>query len=484
MIKIKTILRALFYLFISFGYSNLSQAENPTGYEIKVRVSPLANSEFYLGNHYGDKQYVRDTVKSDENGWMTFKGTEKLEGGIYLIVLPNKTYFEIAITDNDQHFTIETDTIDYVGNMKIVNSPENELFIGHQKFLGLKSKESAKYRSALESNKGNLEEEKKLKEQLNDLDKEVKTYRLNILKDHPNSFMAALINAMKEPEVPESPKDKNGIIVDSLFQYKYYKSHYFDHLNFSDARLLRTPIFQTKLNTYLNNLTAQIPDSIIISVDTIILKAEVNQDVFKYCVATLANTYETSKIMGFDKIFVHIAEKYYLSNKAFWADSALKAKITERVNKIKPTILFGPAHDLTMPDTSLKLQKLYNLNSKYTALVFWDPTCSHCKTEIPKLSSFRDSAQKAGLSFEVFAVGIESDIDLWKKFIAEKKLKWINVSDLYNNTKFRDYYDIYSTPVIYLLDARKRIIAKRLDTDKLSGFIRDIESGKFKLPLN
>lgn len=62
-----------------------------------------------------------------------------------------------------------------------------------------------------------------------------------------------------------------------------------------------------------------------------------------------------------------------------------------------------------------------------------------------------------------------------KKFIRDNKLKWINVSDLYNNTNFRNYYDIYSTPVIYLFDDQKRIIAKRLDTDKVRDFIENEE---------
>src|SRR5205085_9608488 len=138
----------------------------------------------------------------------------------------------------------------------------------------------------------------------------------------------------------------------STFQFKYYKSHYLDNVDFSDERLLRTPIFQNKIKTYTQQLTVPYPDSIIVAIDTIIGKSRANKEVFKYCVATLANFYETSNIMGYDKIFVHIAEKYYLTKDAFWADSTLKAKIHERVEKIKPNILGEPAHDLAMPDTN------------------------------------------------------------------------------------------------------------------------------------
>lgn len=286
---------------------------------------------------------------------------------------------------------------------------------------------------------------------------------------------------MSEPEVPDPPRDAKGNITDSSFQYHYFKGHYWDHVDFSDDRMLRTPIFQNKIKTYTTQLTPQHPDSIIASLDTIIEKSKANKEVFKYCVATLTNFYENSKIMGFDKIFVHLSEKYYLSDLAFWADSTLKAKIHERVEKIKPNILFTVAHDLAMPDTSFVMHTLHGIKSKYTVLVFWDPTCSHCKVEIPKLAHYYDSV-KTKKSIEVFAVGIESDMEVWKKYIHDNKLDWINVSDLYNQTNFRSYYDIYSTPVIYLLDDRKRIIAKRLDAEKVSEFIEDIDSGKFKLP--
>ena len=51
----------------------------------------------------------------------------------------------------------------------------------------------------------------------------------------------------------------------------------------------------------------------------------------------------------------------------------------------------------------------------------------------------------------------------WKKFIADQNMfDFINVFDPYQNTNFRTYYDIYSTPVVYILDRDRKIIAKRL----------------------
>ena len=438
-----------------------------SGYDIKVHIKGLQDTVCYLGNHFGEKQYVRDTVRVDHNGWMEFKGDETLPGGIYLIVLPNKTYFEIIV--NEQKFTIETDTVDYVANMKVSGSVENKLFNDHQKFIIEKTRSTQSLRTRLDANKDNKDSTEAIRKQISAIDKDVKDYRIRLMNDNPKTFMAKIIKTMSEPDIPEPPKDAKGNIIDSSFQYHYYKAHFWDNVDFSDERILRTPIFQAKIKTYTTQLTVPLPDSLIPSIDTIIEKSKANKEVFKYCVATLAPFYENSNIMGYDKVFVHIAEKYYLTKEAFWADSALQAKIHERVEKIKPNILGEPAHNLTMPDTSFHMHSLYDVKAKYTILIFWDPTCSHCKHEVPALCQYYDSVKSKGI--EVFAIGIESDMELWKKFIIDNHLDWINVSDLFNNTNFRNFYDIYSTPVIYLLDEQKRIIAKRLDTEKIREFI-------------
>ncbi len=478
-INFSSIIYFLLVFVSAIAFSAKATTGSSGGYEIKVHINGLKDTVCYLGNHFGEKQYVKDTIRLDKNGWGVFKGKDALPGGIYLVIMPNKTYFEIIV--NEQKFTVESDTLDFISNFKVTGSLENKLFNDHQIFIVDKTKETQVLRNRRDAYKDNKDSVKTINEKITAIDKEVKAYRIKLMNDYPKTFLAKIFKTMSEPEIPDPPKDSKGNITDSTFQFRYYKYHYWENVDFGDERLLRTPIFQNKIKTYMNQLTAQNPDSIIVSADTIIEKSKANKEVFKYCVATLTNYYETSKIMGFDKIFVHLAETYYLSDMAYWADSTLKANIHARVEKIKPNILFTPAHDLAMPDTALVMHTLYSVKAKYTVLIFWDPTCSHCKIEVPKLLHYYDSV-KTKISIEVFSVGIESDMDVWKKYIHDNKLDWINVSDLYNQTNFRNYYDIYSTPVIYLLDDRKRIIAKRLDTEKVNGFIDDIETGKLKLP--
>lgn len=455
----------LYLLLILSCVSFFSYAQK--GHELKFKVNGLKDTVAYLGYHYGDKQYVSDTVRVDDKGNFTFKGDEPLDGGIYLVVMPSKSYFEVIVTE--QKFFIETDLTNPMENMKISGSYENKVFNEYQKFLASKQREIAPLKTQYDAVKANEDSAKLIREQMKKIDRDVKDFRLEVLKEHPKSFTAQLIRAMMEPEAPEPPKDEKGNI-DSTFQFYYIKNHWLDSVDFSDARLLRSPLIHQKIKHYLENLTLQIPDSIIAAVDTVVEKSRKNKEVFKYAVVTLTNQYETSKIMGHDAVFIHLAEKYYVNDDAYWADSTLKAKLWDRINKIKPNLLGNVAHNLVMKDTSDKFVSLHSLKAKYTILVFWDPTCSHCKEEIPRLAAVYDSVKANNVA--AYSVCIESDPALWKQFIRDHKLSWINVHDPYEQSNFRKYYDIYSTPVIYLLDENKKIVAKRLNAETLSDLLK------------
>ena len=94
------------------------------GYEIDVTVKGLQDSSLYLAYHFGDKQYIKDTIKVDKSGSGKFMGKESLPQGIYMIVLPGKKYFEILISE-DQFFGTECSYSDYFGTLRFTGSDEN-----------------------------------------------------------------------------------------------------------------------------------------------------------------------------------------------------------------------------------------------------------------------------------------------------------------------------------------------------------------------
>ena len=291
------------------------------------------------------------------------------------------------------------------------------------------------------------------------------------------------MKAMQDPEIPEAPILANGK-KDSTFAYRYYKAHFWDNIDFSDDRMLRTPIFHPKVKQYMEKLTPQGPDyvdSINASADYIITKAKANQEVFKYIVYWLTYNYESSNIMGMDAVFVHLVEQYYVTKQAFWVDSTQLYKITNRAYTLKPLLIGKKAPMVNMPDSTGKYIPLYDVKAKYTVMIFWDHGCGHCKKEIPKLVEQYNSKLKAK-GVQVYAIETEDKPKEWKQFIKEHKLNWINVCepDDYKRAVTKKIYDIYSTPVIYLLDENKIIKAKRIESEQIINIVDMLEKEKEK----
>ncbi len=462
---------------LTTSISTVMFAGNTEGYNIKITAKGLKEGTVcLLANYYGDKQYIKDSAIANANGEVVFKGTEKYPQGIYLFVPRNKRYFDFVM-DEGQNFSLETDTLDYLKYMKIKGSDENKDFYDFQTFMAEKQKQIEPLRDLLKKSKDNKDTSKLIQDKMSAIDTDVKKYKTNFIKNNPKAFVAKLFKAMEDPEIPEAPLLANGK-KDTTFGFRYYKTHYFDNIDFSDDRMLRTPIFDTKIKTFLDKMTVQIPDSINVSVDYLIEKSKANKEVFKYIVWWITSTYETSKIMGFDAVFVHVVEKYYNKKQTYWVDSTQLYKITNRAQVLKPLLLGKKAPEISMQDSTGKYVSLSNLKSKYTVLVFWDHGCGHCKKEIPKLAELYKKIKTKGV--QVYAVETEDKPEEWKKFIQENQLNWINVIELdtYRRAVTKQIYDIYSTPVIYLLDENKIIKAKRIDTEQVGSFIDYLEKEK------
>jgi peroxiredoxin len=231
--------------------------------------------------------------------------------------------------------------------------------------------------------------------------------------------------------------------------------------------MVRTPLFHNKVEQFMEKLTLQIPDSINFYADKLLAMAK-SKEAFKYIVWWITNHYEKSQIMGMDAVFVHMAKNYYLSGKAFWVDSGVVNKIRERAGILEPILIGKRAPNMYLTDSSGKVYTLDGFKAKSTILYFWDPNCGHCQKETPKLYEFWEKNKSRGI--DVFAVTIDRKPDDWKKYIREKKLNWLNVWDSHTVTDFKNVYDIYSTPVIYILDENKKILAKRIGVEQLPDF--------------
>ena len=450
-------------------------------YKIDVKISDLKDSDIYLGYYYGQSTYVKDTVRLDSKGEATFKGDSLLEQGIYIIVLPSKNYFDLLI-GSDQEFSLETSSDKLMENLKIKGSKESIAFRDFQMFMMEQNKQSMEIQGRIRSLDSKSDSVKFYREQMDVLSEKVQTHIDKTISENDGNMLGIIVKLMKNPEIPEitvPDEIENKDSVRWFHSYNYNLKHYFDQTDFADKRYLFTPVFHNKLETFFTKILIQNPDTIIKYIDIVAQKAEPEKDMYRYVLQYLINTFAKSDIMGMDKVFVHVAENYYLTDKVDWLDDTTIDKIKEQVAKLRFNLIGNTAQDLKMETLNGEYSRLSDINSKFTLVMFWEPDCGHCKKVVPAVYKLYHEYTRD--EFDVFAVYTQTNREEWAKYIEEKGFdEWHNVWDQYNLTNFRFFYNIYSTPTLYLLDENKKIIAKRIGHETLKNIL-DIELGKKKI---
>ncbi|MGK7394839.1 MAG: thioredoxin-like domain-containing protein [Candidatus Cyclobacteriaceae bacterium M3_2C_046] len=446
----KTILTSVILLFFI-------AAQAQQGYDIKVHIEGLTDSVAYLGYYYGDKQYVKDTSRVT-NGSVVFQGKDSLDQGLYFFYAPESSAFFDVAMGADQRFSISTNTSDYVKNMVVDGSEENKLLQEYKVTLAENQQKANQLREQIEANKEDQAKSEELKSQMMSINEKVVAFQQDFVKTHPESMVAVLINITQTPEVREG--------LDQTKKFYYYRDHFFDKVDFSDPRILRTPVFHPKLIEFVEKMTMQQPDSIAKAASSVVEKAKANDQVFRYAVITYTSKYESSEIMGMDAVFVDLAEKYYMSGLATWADSTVLANITEKVVKTKPNLIGKTIKPMVLYDTLMRPARIPSGQSKYTVLYFFSPDCGHCKKSTPKLKELLPKIKAQGA--EVIGVCTMIEMDKFKEFLQEYEPNWKNYADLQYQRK---PFNVETTPMVYVLDKNNKIIAKRIDLEKIEGFL-------------
>lgn len=483
-------------------------SEAQTGYEIKIDLKHCKDTTAYLTFYQFDKTFIKDTCRNIKNGKIIFKGKGKLDKGIYsLVSQQKKIYFDFIIDETTQKLALKSDAPEiYIKDLIAINSKIQNDFFNYLRFVN-------KQGSALDSvyqkskNLSKRDSTALVTAKQKTIYDHILAYEEKLYETNKGNSIGDFLNLKIEKNLKNVPKAANGR-PDSLMVYHYYKKHYWNHVNFKEDAICRNPIFANKLKRYFDSVVLKHPDSIAIEIDRIIDQTTPGSLLNKLLIAHFTYQYETSKGMGFDKVFVHMADRYFKTGKAdgIYDNSDVVKNVIDRANKISPLLIGKIAPELAMinlidrpkiaamgfetvknstdatnlfhahfQEIDKTFTRLHAVKADYTLLVFWDVDCGHCQKEIPLLLEEYHALQKQNKDLKVFAVYTEKEYDKYLKYINEKKLDWINVYDgvYYNNIHAK--YDIVSTPVLYLLDKNKTIKAKHFSASNLKAIIEAIE---------
>ncbi len=466
-IMIKYILSTLF----AFVLVNTARA-----YEIKF-TSNCTQGFAYLTYYFGNNLNIEDSAAINSKGEAFFKKDKVLPGGIYAIVYNDKKISTEFLIDKQQKISIVADTAKPAQAI-ITGSDENILFRQYQLFVneqGQKlNQERRKYNEAQTAADSALHEKNYAT-----LNKELNDYRFNIVAEKPNSMMAVLLEAMKAAPLPQNqPLTRQ----DSLDNFQFYKTHYWDGISFMDGRIVRTPFFLPKLERYYREVLAGMPaDSLIKDIDYKLLLARTAPEMYKLLLNWFTDEYINPKYMGQDAIFVHLFEKYHSKGLTPWLNETQHKSISNRAYMQMSNLLGNIAANMDMLNTADKPTALYDVKADYTLVLFWDPNCGHCKEEIPHIDSIYRAKWKQQ-NLKIYAVLTEDNHPLWLKYVAEHNLSdWINVyqsaamrkeEEEAGKISYRQLYDVIMTPTLFLLDKDKRIIGKKLTWQQLDDLLQ------------
>ena len=452
----------------------------PFGHNIEITLKPYKNTKIYLGTNYGQSRVLADSAMLDDASMGYFKGKEKLTPGIYFIVSPRYSILFEFLVDEGQQFKIIADTLN-LGDHQIIGSKDNAIFSAYSKSMNQLGTQRSQLEQAY-SRAATASDSVKYLQALKKMDTSFKQERQKIITSAPNSMMRFFLDVLQRPEAPAIPII-NGK-ADSTYPFYYVKNHFWDNVVFNDNRLLRTPFFEAKLDEYFRDYVSREPDSIIEEVQYMLTVAKTGKEIYPFLLFKFTNKYISPEFMGQDKVFLHIFQNFFSKGDTVLLNNESKKAITERAYSIMANLIGNPAPPLDLNTIDDKLFSLYNSPSKYTFIAFWDPTCSHCKVEMPRVDSFYTNNWK---QLGVQMIGVNTNIKelaAWKQFITAQHFdagwKHIYQTEAALNaeitagkaTTIRQLYDVFKTPTFYLLDKDKKIIAKNLTVDQFHDFLQ------------
>lgn len=453
----------LFFMLLAWPVS-AQQSRN-----IRLKINPYKNCTVYLYGYQAGIEFIADSAWLDNNSGGAFKSTTKLPEGLYSIVAPNKVTLIQFLLDSVQHFCITVDTA-HLADYEITGSVENDLFI---RLLRKNSKHVLKLFALNRELEHTMSKNDsiKLKAQLATIEAHIASNRDHFLLEYPNSLTALLLRVAKPAALPVGMVIKTS--QDSINATHYLLKHYWDGVSFNDDRLLYIPYFESRLNDYLKYFMSPDADSAINQLQSMLLYARTGKQIYPYLLLKFTNNYFNPTHVGQNKVLLYLFQNYYLRGDTSILNEQSKKTLYERLYTLMANQVGDPAPPLDLTLINTTPISLYAVQASYTFIVFWDPSCSHCRQFLPQLDSIY-RAKWHQLNLKVFSVNINTSKNKeMEDFMKNRKLSedWIFAYQSDTAAKliaekgqlnYHQCYDIYEIPSLYLLNEDKRIIAKGL----------------------
>lgn len=455
-------------MILSMAFANEVVAQS---FKVDITMSGYESDTLIIGNYFGERQLVRDTIYAKNQKNFTWEGDEALALGTYiLLTAPDKQFIQFFVEEAYPKFSIKSNAD--LSEVSFKNSTDNEIFTDYVSFISRKRNDIEPLQAQLE----NADEatQTTLYAELDAHDAEVAAMQEQLITKYPQSFTAKTIQSSLPIDYPDPPAELEGRELE-VYKFEQYRGHYFDHMDLGDSTLLYTPFADNRINYYVDKLTVQLPDSITNSIDYLLGSMNKESQMFRYYLSKMYNKYVQSKMVGMDGVVVHLADKYYRSGMAPWMDEETLAKILDNADKLKPSLIGAVGRDIQVELQDGTAFKISDLEYEYLVLLFWAPDCGHCTKAMPDMVAFEEAYRDKGVKLLSVCTKYQEKVPNCWASVEEKGMQnFINAVDPLGKSRFKAYYDIRTTPKIFVLDQDRKIIIKGIGAAQLSEVMDDI----------
>lgn len=432
--------------------------------DITITVQGVPAGQANLIGIFQESFYKPDSAQVGADGVIKFKQSEPYKPGFYYLQLPDgQTNMQVMI-DADQTFTINASMNDIVGTAKVEGSLDNQLLYETLRFEAGQRPKFNQFAQQLRSLTPGTPQYNGVKAEQDALNQARKDYLNNLFTEHAGTFYASFKQAGQNPSFPTITKADGTM--DTARHVWTYRNKFWEGVDFSDERLLYTPVISNKLKRYINELTPQQPDSIVASSKFLVDQVLDKPEYFKYFANWIVLNYEPAKttLMDAEAVYVNMIEDYFTYERAFWSDSVEVHGLQLRAYEMTASLIGKKGPNITVPDLNGKNRTLYDMKSPYILIYMWNPECEHCAEQTPKLVQNYNNWKGQGV--DIYGIAVNTEAAAVKGAVQRYGMQWTNVYDPTNKAIYATYY-VNNTPELYVLNPDRTIIGKNLQWDQV-----------------
>lgn len=433
-------------LFVYFTLSLTSVFSQ--GYKLTAKFSNYKPQKVTLGYYYEENRYVVIDSAQQSGSTVIFEGEKPLPAGIYCVILTaNNEYFDLLIDKDNQNFSMKCDVADIQKTMKITGSEVNSKFFDYQRSMTELMKQQSKI-DTLKKYSTDSSEIEKYDVRLSEIDSKYSKLLLDAVEANKGNILSDMLDCMNA--------------------YTFPGNEMLNHINFSQPGLLRTPFFFQRIRAHIARHIEEGQYEIMRQNDLIIKKAKANPDVYYYVTGYLLNFYRTFYKLGMNEVFVHIADKYFLPDTVQNLSAENRKMIKDQRDIYYSSIPGADARNIKVCNmkTDDSLQVLDHIKDKLF-LLFWANGCGHCDSAENAIKYYYDRLLANGISV-ISVCNDNHRVEELKRNSEKKNFPWIDCHDTKNNSRYREYYYVVSTPVMYIINKDGVIENKVVGEDRIT----------------